>query len=860
VFHRQGLRVAVTVVVFAGTAMFAGTLGASRAAYGVTITLPDLKINVPTDQISIGVNSSTGHRQLQFTHQTWDAGTGPFAILPTVNATTGVSSFVQEIYRSTSPGSWVIDHSRRIAVAGSFQAPSDYNFPLTRFTLNKYVSATIGPVVAVSPKVDYCITGDTYIGGVPNTPNSTSPPQDDCTNPNALLGFSVGWGDQYDQTDDGQPIDLTGVADGTYVLHAVVDPQHVFQESDSSNDVTNTVLSVHGNNVQVLSQSSPSTPIPSVALTSPANGAQLAGTVTLTSSTHAVAPATVVSVRYLLDGTALGAPVTKAPYTLKWGTLLTTGTHTLSAQVTDSWGNVATSQVRTITIAHSKSGAIGLDSSARKTGHGTISSPQFSTHVAGDTLVAFVNCDGPLSGSQSVKITGAALTWRLVKRSNAQAGDAEIWVASSARILHDVRVSAVEHFSGFAQQLQILALSGTAGVGAYNAASGSSGAPKVVVRSAAAGSVLLGVGADWDHALSRSVDAGQSIVSQWVDENDGDTFWVQGVSSTTSERNQLITIDDSEPTTDRWDMAGVEIKASSRTPLLTSVTTPAAHEVLSNSVPVHVVASDNVALRSVTYAVGGRVLATRHGLQASREFLWNTSSLPNGPRTLTVRTTDVLGRSSISSVPILIANPAPDMTCFVLDARMSASGGAQLSSPLIRLAGSNERLLAFVRTGALSQSLTLHSSKLSWRLLRRESSRSGSLALWTTTSGTHQHTIRVTSNVSGTRQTLIVLGLEGTKGVGAVVASRTSGNPVKLSTRSSNSLIFSASVQSNDPSHSYFGWTRITLSRHDAELPLTLSYTNQPSVRRGQPSTLPYVATRSTSQAVVAVELPGSGD
>ena len=128
-------------------------------------------------------------------------------------------------------------------------------------------------MVAVSPKTDYCITADTYVGGVPHTPNQTSPPQDSCTNPTKLLGFSVGWGDEYDQTDNGQPIDLTGVPDGTYVLQAIVDPQHVFTESDSNNNVVDTELQITGDNVTVLSQNSPVTVPPTIALTSPTAGA-----------------------------------------------------------------------------------------------------------------------------------------------------------------------------------------------------------------------------------------------------------------------------------------------------------------------------------------------------------------------------------------------------------------------------------------------------------------------------------------------------------------------------------------------------------------------------------------------------------
>jgi hypothetical protein len=263
---------------------------------------------VPTANVSIGNNPTTGHRQLQFTHITWDAGTGPFEIDPTYNPATGTATFTQGIYKSTSPGVWTFDHSVPVAATGVFDPPSDYRFPLTKFTLNTVnPDGSLGSVVATSPKTDYCITADTCVGGVPNTPNQTYIPQSNCTDPTKPLGWSVGWGDQYDQTDAGQPIDLTAVPDGTYILHALVDPNHVITGSNTSNDVTDTMLQISGTNVTVLSQTNPGTTPPSVAVTSPAGGANVSGSTSL-------------------------------------------GSHTLSARATDSNGNVATAASVAVTV------------------------------------------------------------------------------------------------------------------------------------------------------------------------------------------------------------------------------------------------------------------------------------------------------------------------------------------------------------------------------------------------------------------------------------------------------------------------------------------------------------------------------
>ena len=101
---------------------------------------------------------------------------------------------MQAIYNSPSPGTWQLDHTVPLQVTGVFDPPVDYQFPLTRFTLNQVNGyGSVGPVVATSPNRDYCITGDTKVGGVPNTPSTTSPPQSNCTSPPShWAGVSAG--------------------------------------------------------------------------------------------------------------------------------------------------------------------------------------------------------------------------------------------------------------------------------------------------------------------------------------------------------------------------------------------------------------------------------------------------------------------------------------------------------------------------------------------------------------------------------------------------------------------------------------------------------------------------------------------
>jgi len=51
------------------------------------------------------------------------------------------------------------------------------------------------------------------------------------------------------------------------------------------------------------------------------------------------------------------------------------------------------------------------------------------------------------------------------------------------------------------------------------------------------------------------------IVHQWVDTSTGDTYWVQAVSGVIATTGATVQINDTFPTTDRWNLASVEILA-----------------------------------------------------------------------------------------------------------------------------------------------------------------------------------------------------------------------------------------------------------------------------------------------------------
>lgn len=94
------------------------------------------------------------------------------------------------------------------------------------------------------------------------------------------------------------------------------------------------------------------TTLPNVAITAPASGATVSGTISLNS--NASDNVGVVGVQFLVDGANFGAEDLSAPYSISLNTAsLANGTHTISARARDAAGNVRTSAAVSINVSNS---------------------------------------------------------------------------------------------------------------------------------------------------------------------------------------------------------------------------------------------------------------------------------------------------------------------------------------------------------------------------------------------------------------------------------------------------------------------------------------------------------------------------
>jgi peptidoglycan/xylan/chitin deacetylase (PgdA/CDA1 family) len=170
---------------------------------------------------------------------------------------------------------------------------------------------------------------------------------------------------------------------------------------DNANNVASATRTV------TVTSSADTTP-PIVSLTSPANGAAVSGTVTL--SADAVDPESgIARVEFFANGTLVATEL-NAPYELPWDTTPYAGqTVTLTARATDNQNNQATSSPRTITVTGGGSTVVAITSPPDgPTVWGTVTFSADASDPDGIARVEFL-VDGTVVGSDTT--SPYAIAW-----------------------------------------------------------------------------------------------------------------------------------------------------------------------------------------------------------------------------------------------------------------------------------------------------------------------------------------------------------------------------------------------------------------------------------------------------------------
>lgn len=315
-------------------------------------------------------------------------------------------------------------------------------------------------------------------------------------------------------------------------------------------------------------QSTDITP-PTSTITSPLAGStvQFGSLVTITGTATDLGGGAVAGVEVSVDGGKTWDHATgRESWTYSW-TALASGSATIKSRAIDDSGNIESpGSGVTVTVPGQ---TISIDASAATdatVASSTVTSSAFSTSSGNELLLAFIATDYLTGANTTVTgVSGAGLTWALVVRTNTESGSSEIWRAFTPSRLSNVTVTAALSQSVVAsiaiKTFTGVDTSGTNGSGAIGAvASGhaASGAPTAHLVTTRNGSWVFGVGNDFDNAIVRTPGAGQTVFHQYLSAS-GDTYWMQMENAETGSSGTTVTLDDTAPTGDRYNLSICEI-------------------------------------------------------------------------------------------------------------------------------------------------------------------------------------------------------------------------------------------------------------------------------------------------------------
>ena len=171
---------------------------------------------------------------------------------------------------------------------------------------------------------------------------------------------------------------------------------------------------------------------------------------------------------------------------------------------------------------------------------------------------------------------------------------------------------------------------------------------------------MVGVGNDYDNAISRTPGPGQRLVHQFLTPT-GDTYWVQIQNAPTPTSGTSVSINDTAPATDRYNLSICEILAgsgggSNPNPPTVSMIAPVTGAIVTNLSTLWALASDSQGVAGVQFLLDGGTLGGEV-TTPPYTIIWDTRTVASGPHTLAARARNTSGLTTTStSVGVSVDN------------------------------------------------------------------------------------------------------------------------------------------------------------------------------------------------------------
>ena len=198
----------------------------------------------------------------------------------------------------------------------------------------------------------------------------------------------------------------------------------------------------------------------------------------------------------------------------------------------------------------------------------SVTSPPLSVRLGNELLLAFVAAGDPGTGVQETvsSVSGGGLTWTLVQRTNTQPGTAEIWRAMTPVPLNGITVTANFSTAVPSSTITVAVLGGVKVSGNGSGAIGAIGSGNAADWTPATASLVTmhnnsfvyGIGNDLGRCVNHSPDTGQTVVHEYFDPNCL-SYWVQQQTSANPKAGTTVTIDETDPEVEYYNLSIVEI-------------------------------------------------------------------------------------------------------------------------------------------------------------------------------------------------------------------------------------------------------------------------------------------------------------
>jgi hypothetical protein len=255
---RTTKRPLITVAILGAAFATVMAIAAQPAPAAGSPLLPDLRMAKLT-HIRLDTTTIPGHRLLRYTAEMVNTGAGPFEVHGSRPDTSTAHLAVQQ---------WVYDGAGN--VAQKIDIPESDTFiywagdghnhfhiaDLEDGTLTRVSNGNqVGSLAKHGFHLVDSLPFDTSLPGAPTSAVYAVCGGSSCKMKalNMYMGISVGWLDRYRWAVVGQYIDITGLANGRYVVRDEADAQHWFSEEDTTNNWASATIDIGTNSVTKIS-------------------------------------------------------------------------------------------------------------------------------------------------------------------------------------------------------------------------------------------------------------------------------------------------------------------------------------------------------------------------------------------------------------------------------------------------------------------------------------------------------------------------------------------------------------------------------------------------------------------------------